>query len=623
LFYTPRSIDLNGFPFQNPITGESVYYRQNNSIQNPWWTVNNTGNIQETFRTFGNFSASYELNENISFNLQYGLDIYSENNVNYANKGGKTGSIANRSGGYSTWNNTNTIDDINLNISGNYNLSSLVDLTFVAGTELRRDVYDRNGVSSTGQQVFGVLRHFNFATQNEIQFFQERNILGAYANLEFGIGGWAYVTLSGRNDWVSNISPANRSIFYPSTSVSFIPTKLWDNWKSETLNYLKVRAGYGTSANFPTGYPVSSTLNLNTQAFQDADGVDVVTNTTGSLLGNTNIKPETISELEFGVESRLLKNRVTLDVSYYIRTTNNLIVDRPLDPSTGYTITQTNVGEVENKGWEIDLGLDVIKNQGNGFNWNMAFNWFTNEAIVTDLGLDTDIVVYSGFSDNGNAAIQGEPLTTMVGTAVARDENGNLRVNGAGSYVEDTGINIIGDANPDFNLNLSNTITWKNFNFAFLFTWIQGGDMLSWTAATLLGRGVVSDVGVNRENSFILPGVNPNGQPNTVQINNSTYYFSNVLYGNDELRTYDATVYRLQEVSLGYSIPSKYLDKSPFGALTFSIAGYNLWYDAPNFPKNTNFDPNVAGLGVGNGRGFEFLNGPSGKRYGLSIKATF
>jgi hypothetical protein len=265
-------------------------------------------------------------------------------------------------------------------------------------------------------------------------------------------------------------------------------------------------------------------------------------------------------------------------------------------------------------------------------NWSANFNWSTSEAIVTDLGLDTDIVTYAGFTNLGNAAVEGFSLGTMIGSAILRDANGDFLVNGAGSYQTDNSfdfsdgsnfVNIIGDANPDFTFNISNQISYKNFNLGFLFNWIQGGDMYSQTIQTLLGRGVVSQEGIDRANSFILPGVNSEGETNTVQINNSTYYFSNVLYGPDEMGVYDATVFRLQEVSLGYSLPSNMLEKTPFGTLSITFSANNLWYFTPNMPENTNFDPNVAGLGVGNGRGFEYLNGPSSRRYGLSVKASF
>ncbi len=624
LFYTPRSVDIQGLPFESPIDGSSVYYRQNNSIQHPLWTVQNSVNRQVTNRVFGNAAIAYDINDNLNLTYRFGLDVYSENNTNSQNKGGVGGSVATQSGILQTWNNTNTINDHNLILSGQYEISEKVGFSFNGGATTRREVFDQNGVSSSGQQVFGVLRHFNFALQDEIQFSQERNIAGVYGQLDFDYDRMVYLTLSGRNDWVSNLAQENRSIFYPSASVSIIPTKLIDGLQTEGgLNYLKLRAGYGTSANFPTGFPVAATLNLDTQAFQDGTGTDVVTNTSANRLGNPDLKPELLEEIEVGLEARFLKNRVSLDVSYYNRTTQDLIIDRPLDPSTGFTTTQTNIGEIKSDGFEIDLGVDAFRSdEEDGFNWSINANWTANESEVTDLGLDTDLVVYSGFSNLGNAAIVGEPLGVIVGSRIQRDANGDFMVNAAGSYVEEQGTFVIGDSNPDWQLNVGSNIRWKNFNFNFLMNYTHGGDIYSRTTSVLLGRGLTTDT-VDRLNSFILPGVNPAGQPNTTQINNSTFYFSNVLFGPDELGVWDASVVRLQEVSLGYSLPTKWLDRTPFGSLSFTVSGFNLWYEAINIPKGTNFDPNVAGVGIGNGRGFDFLNGPSSRRYGLSVKATF
>ena len=123
LFYTPRSVDLMGLPFENPVDGSSVYYRQNNSIQHPLWTVKNAQTSQLTNRVFGNAALTYAMNDNINLMYQFGFDTYSENNVNYSNKGGKTGSVANQSGQYSTWNNTNTINNHKVSVAGNYDLT--------------------------------------------------------------------------------------------------------------------------------------------------------------------------------------------------------------------------------------------------------------------------------------------------------------------------------------------------------------------------------------------------------------------------------------------------------------------------------------------------------------------
>ena len=108
-----------------------------------------------------------------------------------------------------------------------------------------------------------------------------------YAQGEFDYDNFLFVTLAGRKDWVSNFSPENRSVFYPSASISFLPTAVFEGLKSKNgINYLKLRAGYGTSANFgDLGYPVANTLALDTRDFQDSTGSNVVANTSGAILG--------------------------------------------------------------------------------------------------------------------------------------------------------------------------------------------------------------------------------------------------------------------------------------------------------------------------------------------------
>ena len=260
-------------------------------------------------------------------------------------------------------------------------------------------------------------------------------------------------------------------------------------------------------------------------------------------------------------------------------------------------------------------------------------NFFTNRETVTEQ--DQDFIAYAGSLAVGgglfrgsNAAIKGESLGTIVGTAIGRDEDGNFLVNDGGNYVvveqdADGNVPIVGDAVPDYTMNFINTLRYKNWNLNFQINHISGGDILSSTTAVLLGRGLIVET-ADRLNTYVLPGVNQTtGEPNNRQINNSTYFFSNLLFGPTETRIYDASVIRLQELSLGYSFPKKFLDKTPFGALTVTAQGFNLWYDAYNMPDGANFDPNVQGVGIGNGRGFDFINGPSSRRYGISVKASF
>ena len=625
VFYTPRSIGIAQLPYAHPITGASIYYRSSNGIQHPLWTVNNTGDAQMTHRVFGGVSAQYDISDNLNLRYSYGYDVYSEDNTSYQNKGGVDGDLETQSGMYEKWNNTSTIFNHQVTINGDFELDDDWSVTFNAGAESVGREYDRNGVRSTGQNVFNVLRHYNFNSQEEIEFYSRRNVLGVFAQAAFDYQDYLYFTLASRTDWVSNLSEENRSITYPSASISFVPTSVLD-FGNLPIDFLKVRASYGTSATYPGGYPIASTLSLNTKDFK-VDGVEVITNTTGSQLGNTGLKPELLAELEFGLEANLFDNRLSAEISYFDRKTTDLIITQPLDPSTGYTSTRTNIGEISATGWEVDLNADWIR--GDKFNWNTSINYTTNQAIVEDLGQNTDQIVYAGFSTRGNAAIPGLPLTSMIGTSVARDDSGRPLVDASGSYRTNNDTNyktnkyaLIGDSNPDFIANIGNTITYGNLSLNVLFNASIGGDMYSSFIMTLLGRGITTDT-LDRELPYILPGVLADGSPNNKMIDNATTYFGNLILGGDELRTWDASVLRLSEVSLTYDIPSSWLDKTPFGAASISAQGFNLWYDAYNTPDGINYDPNIAGLGVGNGSGFEYFNGVSARRYGVSLKLTF
>jgi len=647
VFFTPTSVDLMGLPFEIPETGGSIYYRNGNDIVNPRWIVKNAQNGQLTNRFFGTGQLTYDFNDNLNLTYRAGIDFYNERNHTYSNKGG-VNSNADLYGFYSTWDNNKSVFNHYLAFNGNVNLTSdeKLNLNFILGGDTTSETYDRQGVASTGQIVFNVKKHFNFENQSPIQYEESKNTVGVFADLSFGYDNYAYVTLSGRNDWVSNLIRENNHRFYPSASVSFIPTSAFDGFGTSDswgINYLKLRGGIGSSAGFPDGYPtvngVDQTTKVNGGLLGGSGGI--VTNSVSNFQANPELKPELIQEWEIGFDARFLQNRVNLAVSYYDRSTTDLIVNKPLSPSTGFTSTQVNIGKVEGTGWEIDLGVDLFRStKMDGFNWNSRVNFTTTEQIVTEQ--DDDMIVYAGFTNQGNAAIRGKQLGVIIGSRIERNENGEKVVGEDGLYrgeteiaIDDNGnevptgtpgsrniIPIIGNPNPDYTMNFINTLSFKNWTLGFQFSHVKGGDLFSQTIGTLFGRGLLVP---DRRDSYVVPGVTPTGERNTVQIDNSAYYFDNLGFSSNqnEAMIFDGSVIRLKEISLGYSLPKKWLDKTPFGALSLTATGYNLWFDAYNMPDDANFDPNVAGIGVGNGRGFDYLNGPSARRYGLSVKISF
>ena len=668
VFFTPRNVDLMGLPFTIPENGGSIYYRNGNDIINPNWSVANSQGGQTVNRINSTTSLTYEFNDNLSLTYRYGLDWYNERNKDYSNKNGVNFNDA-IFGYLRTWDNNVQIHNHYFSLNGSYDLSDDVGLTFNLGATSNRRTYERSGVSSTGQIVYGVVQHFNYENQTPLAFESAINTLGVFGSADLDYRDFLFVTLQARNDWVSNLPSENNSMFYPSASVSFLPTSMDENFKSENLSYLKVRAGYGTSASFPGGYPTVNTVGQSTNVNGGLNG-GIITNSVSNFQANPDLKPELLGEFELGFDARVWKNRIGINASYYTRNTKDLIVFKPLPTSSGYTSTQDNIGKIEGNGVEIDVDMEmfeILPVNVEGLSWNARVNFTKGENTVAEQA--DDQILFAGSGDpvlGANAAIEGKPLGVIVGTRIERDENGNYVVNASGNYgVEevmaidyqgnevplgylgpngDGDINgdgvieldengspagkdkvrsitpIIGNPEPDYVMNFINTIKYKNWTLGFQLSHTAGGDIAASTVATLLGRGgIVTD----RKNTFVLPGVLADGSPNNLQINNSSYYFNNVLFGPKELSIYDGSVIRLQELSFSYSFPQKFLDKTPFGALSLTATGYNLWYDAYNVPDATNFDPNVAGTGIGNGRGFDYLNGPSSKRYGISLKASF
>ncbi|QKX03752.1 SusC/RagA family TonB-linked outer membrane protein [Aquimarina sp. TRL1] len=628
VLYTPRSVDLLGLPFQTS-DGRSVYYRSGNDIQNPLWTVHNAKTTQDTERIFGNFRFNYKLNDNLALAYQLGLDTYTEFGSYGQNKGGVDG---NQTGIYRTTQSKNKIWNHNLTLNYNKDLNEDLNLQFIVGGQSRRDVFQRDGVESTQQLAFGVLEHYNFVnhttvnsfSNNPIAFLSEENQVGLYADATLGYKGALFLNFAARNDWTSTLETDNFSIFYPAASISFVPTDFFDSISNnDILSYLKLRLGYGTSAGFPAPYGTRNTLALTSRAFVDREGNVISGNSVSNRLGNPNLKPETISEIEAGMDAQFFNNKFSLNVSVYKKESKDLITDQSLDPASGFTVTRVNAGSLENKGIEVDFNIKALRLEN--FEWTLGGNFFADQNEITKLPEGTDqIALTSSIAGRAaNYAIVGQPYGILQGTAIQRDANGNKIVDANGEYLATNDIQILGDPNPDWTMGITNTFKFfKNFTLYTNILYRHGGDIASQTASTLLGRGTVG-FPIDRTATYILPGVKQDGSPNDIQVTATTIGFNTIGFGPNELQIYDGTTIRLNEVSLSYDMPNQYLKKTPFGNLSITLRGNNLWYKAVNFPDDVRFDTNALSTGVGNGQGIDFITGPSARRYGISVRATF
>ncbi len=644
--YTPRNLDINNtelFPFETPVEKKAVWYRGPNDIPNARWIAKYHREVDITDRFFNSTSLTYDFNDNMSLQYRVGLDTYTQNQERQFNRGiGPTYVVINN-GVYQTQSILNTIWNHDLIFTYQKDLTGDINLKALAGFNSRYDLFKRDGLYSENQIVFGLFRHSNFTTQanNSVafggrlfQFTQESQIYGAYSELVFGYKDFAFINLAGRNDWVSMLERENQSNFYPSVSASFVPTDAFSGLKSGLLNYLKVRAGYGSSANYPAPYSTRTIIATDSRSFVDAGGNVISTHSISNTLGNLTLAAELYGELEAGIEARLLNERINIDFTVFDRQTRKGLVNAPIDPATGYTSTALNQGKISNKGIEVIVNATPLKAQNpGGFQWDITWNFTLVRPKVVSLGTGVDEIVLSGFTDIGNFAVPGRPMNIIKGTAILRAPNGERIVGTDGLHVIDPIIRELGDPNARYFTTLINTFSFKGISVSAQFDYRHGGKMVAWTPAGLLARGVLAGrSSFDRDQIFLLPGVrqagtdtdgNPIYIPNDIPITAADYGFYSQFFGRNDNSVFDVTTIRLREVNISYTLPKSLLSKTPVKSASIIFTGNNLWFNAVNVPKYVNFDPEVSSLGVNGGIGFDYLTGPSMRRYGAVLRVTF
>lgn len=638
VLFTPRSVDLENLPFENPVDRSSVYFRGGNDITNPNWLVRYYKNTSDVNRFFNSTSLNYDFNDNFSMTYRLGLDTYSETQEVMYNRGGATSDLATRNGYYRTININNTIWNQDLILNWKKDFSDKFGMSALLGGNSRFDDYEQSGIASQGQLAFGLFRHSNFRTSastdaysgGSLNYIQQERRYGVYTNITLDYADFLFLNLSARNDWTSTVEQANRSILYPGGSVSFIPTTAFD-WRSSTLNDLKLRLGYGTSAGYPNPYNTRNVLVQNARAF-DRDGTVTTTHSVSNVLGNPNLKPELHGELEFGVEGVMFNNKLRFDLSLYEKNTRDLITQAPIDPATGFTSTAINIGKIRTRGAEFQATVTPVST-ASGFEWNSTVNWGLYRSIVMELGGGLEEVIVAGFSnDVANFAIPGQPFNIIKGTGFDRAPDGQPIILSNGVHKPTNELVILGDPNPAWTGSWINSFSFKGFTLSAMMEYRHKGVIYSNTVTATLARGVTKDPVADREMTFIMPGVRQDGTnadgspryiPNDYQITASDYFFSGYQGATDEPNVFDGSMVRLREVSLSYALPNTLMSKTPFKRASLALSGTNLWFLALNFPPNMNFDVDVLGTGVGNGLGFDFVTGPSSKRLGGTLTLTF
>jgi len=622
LLRTPASFDITDW-YDADRHQQKPYYA---IYDNPLFTVNRNPYTDRTDRMIGNMYANIQLVNHFSLSYKLGMDVYNTRNTQIFDLS-SFGNDANDGKGQVNRSNTNYnqyYSDLILKYDNQ--LSSKLQLFAFAGYNYW---YEETKFDFSRGRNIQIPDLYNLGNTSELYSSNSdvyRRTQALFAEATLGYDRQLYLTLTGRNEWSTTLGKAAPSFFYPKADLSWVFTEKMPS--NDVIGFGKVRAASATAATSPNPY---TNRNYYVQPFI-TDG-----NTNGNgfpYLGQTgysannvnypgNLKPQVVTSREIGLETRLIKNRVGFEITYYNQLSKDVLLNRPVGPSTGYQYEYVNAGRISNKGIEVSLSGSIIKKHA--LNWDMIVNWSKNKSEVLELAQGVkELSIESGFSDVGSYAIVGQPYGVFYGTAWQRDANGKILVNENGQALVDPVTKRIGNPNPDWLMNINSVFTFKNLTFSFLWDIRKGGDVWNGTYARLTRYGRTAET-EDRNRTFVIDGVYAPGTPNAGQQNitpvSALYYFQT--YKGDlgnyaaESAIQDGSWIRLRQIGLSYRFNFPHSAEKGIKYVEVGVNARNLLL----FTRYKGVDPETSLTGAGsNISGYDYFNNPGAKSYSLNVR---
>lgn len=574
---------------------------------NPYWTRYKNYQNDSRNRVYGNVGASYKITDDLKLqykaNLDFFVDKQYERNAVYSQELSRYMEISRQQ--YELNNEfmlmfNKTISDFNIsaNVGGNF---------------MHRNYEYVYGETSGGLSLPDLYNLVNSrAVPHAYNYGRKKSINSVFGNINAGWRSMLFLDFSLRNDWSSSLPQSNNSYIYPSITGSFVFSEmLKDSFK--WMNYGKLRVGYAMVGNDTDPYQIVDTYRHYTRIDPSASGY--VLNT---KLNFADLKPESTTSFEIGLEMAFLNNRINFEGTYYSSETKDQILALSTSGVTGYTYKVVNSGVIGNKG--IELSLTVVPVKTSSFTWTSTITLASNKNKVKELlsGVDYYRLVAAPFRVEVGAR-KGESYGTIMGTDFVYDSNGNKVVGSNGMYLSTSGNVKLGNIYPDFTGGWSNTFTYKGIDLSILVDFSKGGNFFSTSYMWGMYSGMLEETAANniREDGIILDGVKQDGTKNDKKISAVTWA-SGFNSGPAAQSILKSDYVKLREVNLGYTIP---LNKEFFiKNLRVAAYGRNLkvWGS-----DTKHFDPEMIVTGSGNIQGIEGAALPSVANFGFNLSLKF
>lgn len=625
----PRSLDISAMEdyWQPGLEGRQQYSFNYLYFDNPYFTLYENRNSFARDRMIGGVNAEYKFNTHWKVRVRTGIDFSKEGREfrrAYSSNRFQQGAYAEQEVGFREQNSdllatySNKWENFGLEVSGGANRmdQSSDNRMIVANALAQPGTYTLSNASVPLETV-------EYRTQKRI------NSVYGIARLRYK--SFLFLDVTGRNDWSSALatptSTQNVSFFYPSASLSYVLSRTVN--LPEAFSFVKLRASVAQVGNDTDPYQTVGVY-IPQVAYNNQPTVSAQ-----STIANSNLLPERTTSFEFGTDVRLFNNRLRFDVTYYDAVTVNQILSLPVAISSGYTQQVVNGGKVRTRGVEFFAQINAIRKDN--FSWNTGLNFSRNVATVEELpeGATTITLAYNRIYDNVNQTVwyqveEGGRIGDMYGTGYAKTEDGRFIVDANGNFVVDNEVKKLGSYNPDFVLSWKNDLTYKNFDFNFLFDWQQGGILISRTLALAGVGGQLIETENRPEEGIVVDGVvnvgtdeNPVYEENTTAISAESYYRQYYDRNHEENNVYNASFLKLRQFSIGYTFRNEAKEKGFVAAhRTFRVAiiGRNLFA----FSAIPHFDPEqLATQGNQFTRGVENMSYASTRSIGIKLGYNF
>jgi outer membrane receptor protein involved in Fe transport len=580
------------------------------AMQNPYWVINRNRMTDKRDRYMMNVNLSYDILDWLNIAGRARLDN-TQNTYDQKNYATTNQLFASETGRYMTTkqDNKQAYADLLLNINkyfGDYTLSANI------GTGISDMLYDEAGVDGVSLQIpnfFAITNIDKNAPKTRlIQNGWHEQTQSVFANVELGWKSMVYLTLTGRNDWASALTRTDHSsFFYPSAGLSGVISQMVK--MPDFISYMKVRGSYSS-----VGSAIPRNLSYPTYEY-DSQGGFWKTNT---YMPVKDLQPERTGSWEVGLNSKFWGNRLSLDLTWYKSNTKNQTLQNPISASITYSSLYIQTGDVENQGVEITLGAD---NRWGDFNWNSTFTASYNKNTIKLLGeypdpvtgekVALDYVSQGGIGTSEFRLYKGGTMGDLyIKKKLKYNEDGSVVLNENGSPDLENTVEKAGSVLPKWNLGFRNDFRYKGLNFGFLVSARLGGIVLSPTQAILDGFGVTEATAKARDNGGVVIG-------NTTIDANKYYSATGQTEGLLSDYIYKATNVRLQELTVGYSLPGSWFND--IMKVNVSFVGRNLWMIYNKAP----FDPEATASTGTYFQGIDYFMQPSLRNLGFSVKVEF